>query len=306
MKLAFNRLCFDSALANSFYHIQTLRVRIRLLEVRRLSNPVWVQKILNYVVKRQNEDGGYTFCQGTESNAQDTYYGLSIQSLLNASFPAVEKTALFLNALDLDNLYSKYYVTKALMLCGTKPKEVSTKNIVSILNSKKDLSDINVFAEVSSEFLTTFMALELAELLRIDFNRNEVAKWLLQFKNDDGGFGTKKHSNINSTYCAVASLRLLKWNIKDLNDAVIFARKCEKPYGGFTVIPMGVAPYMEHTYYGVMTLELLGETCRYPSQIIAFLLNCQNKNGGFARSDLGISTFENTFQAVSIMKALEK
>jgi hypothetical protein len=53
-----------------------------------------------------------------------------------------------------------------------------------------------------------------------------------------------------------------------------------------------------------MALDLLGETCRYPSQTIDFLLKCQNKNGGFARSDVGISTFENTYQAVSVLLKL--
>jgi len=61
---------------------------------------------------------------------------------------------------------------------------------------------------------------------------------------------------------------------------------------------------MEHTYYGVMTLDLFNQDCKYPAQTIDFLLNCQNLHGGFARSDLGISTFENTFQAVSMLRKI--
>lgn len=80
-----------------------------------------------------------------------------------------------------------------------------------------------------------------------------------------------------------------------------FVRAIEKPHGGFTVMPVNFTPYMEHTYYGLMTLELLGEKSRFPSQTITWVLSCQNNNGGFARSDLGISTFENTFQAVSML-----
>jgi hypothetical protein len=72
------------------------------------------------------------------------------------------------------------------------------------------------------------------------------------------------------------------------------------------VTPISATPYMEHTYYGLMTLNLLGEKCRYPSQTIDFITKCQNNNGGFARSDLGISTFEYTFQAISAMKIIEK
>jgi len=42
------------------------------------------KRIVAYVVSRQNDDGGYAFAQGLESNAQDTYYGLAILSLLGS------------------------------------------------------------------------------------------------------------------------------------------------------------------------------------------------------------------------------
>lgn len=49
----------------------------------------WVmlaRSVTNYVVSRQNEDGGYTFCRFTDSNAQDTHYGFAILDLLG--FPS--------------------------------------------------------------------------------------------------------------------------------------------------------------------------------------------------------------------------
>ncbi|MGA3290308.1 MAG: hypothetical protein ABSD42_08735 [Candidatus Bathyarchaeia archaeon] len=33
-------------------------------------------------------------------------------------------------------------------------------------------------------------------------------------------------------------------------------------------------------------------------------MKCQNKNGGFARSDLGISTFEDTYHAIATLQKL--
>jgi len=306
MRLAFNRLCFILAEADSFYYIQTGRVMSRLVEDRRIKYPLLASKVVDYVTKRQNGDGGYTFCQGAESNGQDTYYGLSILSLLNASFPNVEKTIKFLNEpeWDLDNIYSNYYSTKALLLCGEEPNENLKNHISLVANLKKYSSFADVLPEVSSEFTTIFMTLELAGLLGIQLPKNRTIEWLLRFKNRDGGFSSEEHSNINSTYYAVASLALLNAKIKDLRETVKFVRECEKAYGGFTLIPKSVNPYMEHTYYGVMTLHLLGETCRYPSQTIDFVLKCQNNNGGFARSDLGISTFENTFQSISVLRKL--
>ena len=306
MRLAFNRLCFILAEADSFYHIQARRVMNRLVEGRQTNAPLLTNKVVDYVTNRQNEDGGYTFCQGAESNKQDTYYGLAIMSLLNASFPNVEKTIRFLKEpnWDLDNIYSNYYTTKALLLCGEEPNENLKTHISLVANLKRHSSLADVLPEVSSEFTTIFMTLELAGLLRIQLPKNRTMEWLLRFKNRDGGFSSEEHSNINSTYYAVASLVLLNVDTEDLRETVKFVRECEKAYGGFTLIPANVTPYMEHTYYGAMTLNLLGENCMFPSQTIDSLLKCQNKNGGFARSDLGISTFENTFQAVSVLRKL--
>jgi hypothetical protein len=306
MRLAFNRLCFILAEADSFYISKLGAVMSRLVEGRQTNAPLLTNKVIDYVTNRQNEDGGYTFCQGAESNRQDTYYGLAILSLLNASFPNVEKTIRFLNQPEwyLDNIYSNYYSTKALLLCGEEPNEKLKNHVSLVANLKRPSSLADVLPEVSSEFTTIFMTLELAGLLRIQVPKNSLIEWLLRFKNRDGGFSSEEHSNINSTYYAVASLALLNGDIKDLRETVKFIRECEKAYGGFTLIPMSVTPYMEHTYYGVMTLHLLGKNCRYPSQTVDFLLKCQNKNGGFARSDLGISTFENTFQSISVLRKL--
>ena len=276
----------------------------KLVEAKRLSDPSWTRRITNYVINRQNEDGGYTFCQGAESNAQDTYHGLTILSLLNANFPNIEKTVKFINDIRLDNIYSIYYVSKASLLLGKSINSKLNKATLSILNSKAYFGSTDIFAEVSSEFTTTFMALELADLLKIKVNTKEVSEWLLNFKNDDGGFGTQGQSNINSTYYATASMSLLNESLQDLRETVRFVRECEKPYGGFTVIPINFAPYMEHTYYGVMTLDLLGEKSRYPTKTINWILKCQNRNGGFGRSDLGISSFVDTYYAIKLLQKL--
>lgn len=263
-----------------------------------------LKEIVDYVVNRQNDDGGYTFCQGAESNAQDTYYGLAILELLGSSFPHVEKTVKWLQELSLDSIYSYYYVGKALLVCGENLDDRFKKPVISAISSDSYFGNVDVYVEVSSEFTTTLMILELADIFKIEFDGSTVRNWLLQYRNKDCGFGAHGHSNISSTYHAAASLSFLKHNMNDLRCTEEFVRQCEKPYGGFTVIPHSLASYMEPTYYGVMTLDLLGKNRRFPSQTTDFILKCQRANGGFARSDLGISTFENTFQAVSMLRKL--
>ncbi|MEM3616847.1 MAG: prenyltransferase/squalene oxidase repeat-containing protein [Candidatus Bathyarchaeia archaeon] len=266
-----------------------------------------VKRVVDYVVSRQNEDGGYTFCQGTESNAQDTYYGLAILDLLSFSFPNVEKTVKWLRSFAPDNLYSHYYVAKALKLCHEEPDEKRLKKFVlSLPVVMGDFGTVDVYAEVASEFLSVLMAVELANIIGVEVNHEKIIGWLLSFKNNDGGFGAYGHSNLNSTYHAVASLFNLGYSAKLLMETLDYVRACEKPYGGFTVVPNASTPYMEHIYYGASTLNLLGESLRYPKQTAELVLKCQNANGGFARSDLGISTFEDTFYAVSILKMIEE
>jgi hypothetical protein len=266
----------------------------------------WVEGVIDYVMRRQNEDGGYTFCQGTESNAQDTYYGLAILNLLGTPFPNVKKTVEWLRNFVPDNLYSHYYVAKALKLCGEKPDKNLKKFLISLQSVRGEFGTVNVYAEVASEFLLTFMMTELVNIVGLKIDREKIIGWLLSFKNGDGGFGAHGNSNLNATYHAVASLFNLGYPVKSLKEILEYVRTCEKPYGGFTVIPNISTTFMEHIYYGVSTLNLLGESLRYPKQTAEFILKCQNINGGFARSDLGISTFEDTFYAVSVLQTISK
>jgi hypothetical protein len=262
----------------------------------------WEKNVFNYVSSHQKGDGGYTFVQRNEANAQDTYYGLAILRLLDLPFPNVENTIEWLHRFELGKIYSYYYVGKALSLCGENLDHRFKEYVISAIASSA--RERGTYSEVASEFQFTQMILELANLSGASSTRANGARWLLEHKNSDGGFGVHRYSDVSLTYYAIASLDLLGFDMKSLQESVAFLRTCEKPYGGFTVVPYSIAPYVEYTYYGVMALDALGEHCGFPSQTADFMLKCQNVNGGFARTDLGISTFENTLQAVSVMQKL--
>jgi hypothetical protein len=269
------------------------------------SDSFLTEGIIRYVTNGQNSDGGFTFCPGAESNAQDTYYGLAVLNLLNYPFPNLEKTVEWLLSLELYNIYTYYYVGKSLELCSERLDDRFKEYFASIINSGEYFGNAtNVFAKPSTELKSLLMVLEFAKMLKLEFNGEDIERWLLGFKNKDGGFGEKGHSNIIATYYAVASLHLLKNKVENLTDVVDFLRECETPKGGFTIVPNALKTYIEFTYFGVMTLDMLGEKCRFPQQTADFVLKCQRANGGFARTDIGISTLENTFQAVNILQKL--
>ena len=276
------------------------------MEKRQFADSLWIKRIEDYVVKRQNDDGGYAFAQGLDSNAQDTYYGLAILDLLKVPFPRVQETIKWLHDFGPDNHYSHYYIAKALEICGEKPHTNLKDFLLSLQISRGELGTADAYVEVASEFQFTSMVTELANMIGVEISSEKTIGWLLSYQNRDGGFGAHRHSNLNSTYHAVASLFNLGYAVKSLKNTIEYVRSCEKPSGGFTVVPRSSIPFMEHIYYGVSTLELLNERVKYPEKTVELVLKCQNSNGGFARSDLGISTFGDTFYAVSILWMIRK
>lgn len=261
--------------------------------------------IKDYVVNRQNDDGGYTFVQTAESNAQDTYYGLAILHLLNALFPNVERTATWLQGFVPESLYHHYYVAKALILCGENPNGKLKGFLLSRMSSKEHFGTVDVYVEAASEFVTTFMVTELVNIAGVPIDREKATKWLLSYKNKDGGFGAKGYSSLSSTFHAIVSLFSLGYPVNSLRETLVYVRSCEKP-AGFTIVPRSRLPYMEHVYHGVLTLELLSEHVKYPENVAKFVLSCHKANGGFGRADLGIATFEDTFFAVTILRKIGK
>lgn len=265
----------------------------------------WLETVKNYVLLRQNEDGGYTFCQGAESNAQDTYYGLAILHLLGAQMPNIQRTIKWLRAFPANDLYSYYYVSKALDLCGERVGEELATQVLSLRRTDGSFGTVDVYVEVASEFESVFMATELLGMIAFTTDMRTTIDFLLRYQNDDGGFGAHGRSNLRSTFHAIASLRNLGYPTRSLRESLSYVRSCEKPSGGFTVVPQSSTPYMEDIYCGVQSLDLMGERCAYPEQTKNLVLRCFNSNGGFRRSiELGISTFEDTYFALAVLQRL--
>ncbi|MBO3803962.1 MAG: hypothetical protein JTT11_08875 [Candidatus Brockarchaeota archaeon] len=261
--------------------------------------------VSEYVLKRRNEDGGFTFCQFVDSNAQDTYYALEILALLGAELPDPQKTARWLRGFRVGDLHACYYVSKALTLCGEDPDEGIEDLVLSLRRPDGSFGTIDVDIEATSEFESTFMATELLGLLDAREGAKATTNWLLGHKNGDGGFGSRGLSNLRSTFHAVFSLLNLGYDIRTLEETAGYVLSCEKPSGGFSVVPSSSIAYMEDTYYGVLLLDAMGEKCGYPERTLRHVFKCYNSNGGFRRSvELGISTFEDTYFALSVLRKL--
>jgi len=271
----------------------------------RLEPKGWTEEVLNYVLKRRNEDGGYAFAQGLDSNAQDTYYGLAILKILGVQPPSLEQTVDWLRKFPARDLYAYYYVSKALKLCGEPIEEPLAERILSLKRPDGSFGTTDVDVESPSEFLSTFMATELLKILGILWVSKPTVEWLLRHQNEDGGFGVYGRSNIRSTFHAVSALNNLGYPIRSMKKVIAFIRSCELPTGGFSVVPESSTPYMEDVYCGTLLLDLMDEKCLYPDETVSWVFRCLNSNGGFRRSaELGISTFEDTYFAISVLRSL--
>jgi len=270
-----------------------------------LGRPLWIKHILEYVTIRQNADGGYNFCQGVESGGQDTYYALAIFNLLDVPAPKLKMTVRRLRAFPADNIYGYFYVITGLTLCGETVDDELVNRVLALRKPHGGFGEVDVDIEAYSEFDATYKATEILREIEVSVDSEPTIRWLLKYLNVDGGFAAGKRSNLTSTFHAVAALHNLGYPVKELNQTLNFVRSCEKEGGGFTSVPDTTFPYLEHTYAGVLTLDIMGQKCTYLEDTEKLVLGLQNSNGGFRRSiQLGISTFEDTYYAISVLKQL--
>jgi len=272
-----------------------------------LKGEAWVAKVLEYVLLRQNQDGGYAFAQGLESNAQDTFYGLATLEMLTAGFPRIEHTLRWLRGFPTRDLYALYYVSKALWICDEPSNGGLRDRVLALRRADGSFSTTDVDIEATSELVSTFMATELLCRLGPSEDKEVTINRLLNRQNDDGGFGVGHRSNLRSTFHALASLNNLGYPVESMRRAVGFVRLCELPSGGFSVVPDISMSCLEDAYYGLSALEMAGERTLYPENTATIVRNCQNSNGGFRRSpSLGISTLEDTYFALMILCKLDR
>jgi len=265
--------------------------------------------VIDYIFERQNSDGGYTFCRWTESNAQDTFYALSILDMLGFQPRTLDKTIDFLKSLQhedggFDSIKIAYYVIKSLLMFGeeTLRKPKLTEYLPNLVrNLKSPLIDVEVVSEVES----LYMLIDLCMALNISIDSREIVDAVLGIKNSDGSFGSSRRSRLASTFYALGVLKILNYDVGKLTDTLRWIRRCEHPKGGFISSSEAEPTYLEDTYFGLKSLEVLNERVSYPMETLMFIAKLQNPNGGFRRSIfLGISDFESTYQALSSIKIL--
>ncbi|HUK28546.1 MAG TPA: prenyltransferase/squalene oxidase repeat-containing protein [Candidatus Acidoferrales bacterium] len=272
-----------------------------------------VERIARYVKDRQNQDGGYTFAQWTESSAQDTYFALSILEMLNITPDHRDETARFLQGLQspdgsFDSISVAYYCVSSLSSLGAKPQHSVRSFASSLRRSHGGFGNLDVDMETSSEFQTTYLVLSILKLSD-EVDSGLVVRFILGRMNPDGTFGSGSgYSSLASVHFATASLALLGYKVDSLDRTARWLRHCELPRGGFTSDPRDTSYLvLEDTYHGLNSLHYLGVRPAFPQSTAQLVKRFQNGNGGFRRSIfMGLSTFESTFHALSCLQLLSE
>jgi prenyltransferase beta subunit len=92
----------------------------------------------------------------------------------------------------------------------------------------------------------------------IDFNRQEIIKWVQLCQNGDGGFGfyPGTTSFMENTYCALEILAKLGSSPVQTELCQRYILSCQTKNGGFGRAPASF-PFIESTFHAVMGLLLL-------------------------------------------------
>jgi hypothetical protein len=262
--------------------------------------------VIDYIRERQNKDGGYSFAQGAESSAADTYYGVEVLKLLGARPARIAKTIRFLKSLQhkdgrFDSVNVAYYVVKTLSRLGAKPTRGLEDFLLSLERSVVSLTELKADIESPSELEQICLILKLLQLTGHRFYSQKTKDLILSLQNHDGSFGRYGYSRSGAICYALECLSLLSFDVKSLKSTLHWVRSCEIPSGGFKAAPDSFDPstVIDDVYFNVKSLHILNEACRYPFQTLDLIARFQNRNGGFRRSIfLGISTFESTYYAI--------
>jgi len=267
------------------------------------------EKILAYVEERRCREGGFCFYKLEEPNGSDTYFALSILDWLDAP-PGNSKTAAYLQKMQhsdgsYDSVFAAFYSLKSLRLLKIEPLHDPWPYILKHVRHDHIHAD-QLPAEILSVFKRMTYLIDLYSIFKNEADpvlENSMIRFILDFKNEDYGFGYLQ-STLSETAKALVMLRALSHPLDDLR-VDLFLRQCEIPQYGFTEIPGTSLSYLEFVYGGVLAASTVDYQLHYADSCIDFIKSCQTRSGGFSRAmHGGIATLENTFYAVHALKLL--
>ena len=251
-------------------------------EIDRLKRWLDLSKIIHYLKERQNEEGGFSFAIDLYPDIEDTYYATRIFQLLNDDVDQ-NNIADFLRNISLEEFAFPRAVYMLLYLHLLMAIELPCQ-LINLSNRDWDgygILDAQYFSDEIRKLLNQpmkplaspspfqFHRLENLQSLRkkvsvlinhgIDFDKQEIVRWVQLCQNGDGGFGfyPVTTSYMENTYCALEIFSKLYSAPMEIDLCQTYIISCQTASGGFGRAPVSF-PFIESTFHAVVGLLLLG------------------------------------------------
>ena len=246
-----------------------------------LENQFDLSRVVNYLKEREKEEGGFSFAPDLYPDIEDTYYAIRIFQMLRVEVNR-DKTVNYLKTIDWVGvgfpraIYMLVYLHLSLDIDFPPPLTDFLKKDWSrfqILDAQYFYNEIQKLIRGPIHYLQSlsyfhFHPKDNLQTLRkkvsillnhsIDFNRQEIIKWVQLCQNGDGGFGfyPETTSYMENTYCALEILWKLDASPLQVKLAQKYILGCQTKSGGFGRAPMSF-PFIESTFHAVTGWFLL-------------------------------------------------
>ena len=250
-------------------------------EIDQLSRLLELSKVIQYLKDREKEGGGFSFAPELYPDLEDTYFAVRILQFLDVDVDR-NNTAKYLKNINWKEVgfpravYMLLYVHLSLgielprQLIDLSVKDWSGFTILDaqyfsdeirrlLHQPPSPLPFVSPFRFQGHENLQTLRKKVSILLDRdIDFDREQIVRWVQLSQNGDGGFGfyPETTSYMENTYCALEILSMLGSSPVQIELCRKYILSCQTKNGGFCRAPASF-PFIESTYHAVTGLLLL-------------------------------------------------
>ena len=248
-------------------------------------------KITKYIEDRYQSDGGYFFARVLPSGGADTYYAIRSLDMLGVNPQEPDGPIRFFSECEsegnLDDIRGLFFATQTYKTLR-QPFSYTNKHIETINRVLTDsLVKHEVDIEVSSELESLYLAVIVAETAKVVFDKAAIGERIESVV----GFG------LATTYFALDIAEKLGYRNSEFDKKVLDYLLTEKDIESM---------FLEQIYWFINSMKILNKNIENRERLLNLLTNFQNYNGGFRRSKyIGISTLEDTFYALSILKQID-
>ena len=242
-----------------------------------------VPKIVQYLREREKEDGGFSFAPDLYPDIEDTYYAIRTLQLLEVEINR-SKMANYLRSINWTDVgfpRAVYMIVYLHLSAGIElpvplvdflkkdwsrfqplDAQYYSNEIWKLLNKPlKPLPSLSLFKFHQQDSLQSLRKKISALLdLNIDFDRQQIIRWVQLCQNGDGGFGfyPGTTSFMENNYCALEILLKLNSSPLEIDTCRDYILGCQTKNGGFGRAPMSF-PFIESTFHAVAGLFFLRE-----------------------------------------------